>query len=378
MRITPLVCCALVLLLSAAAHAQSDPRALDDDELAADGWDFRERPSTPGSVGAGVLAITAGSVVHGAGHMALGDRPSWLRLLIGEAIGVVAFGAGTAVDATTDGDGGEVVGAALQTAGASMFIATWLADVVGAFKGTGTKLANNTREVSGLSLELFYSALVADGVEASNLATVSLPLVTRRLVVTPTVEADAALDYRHVTADVAWRQHFTWRPLTWVELAAVGVEEYIDSAGVGRNEVGARLGFSLDVGDVIPHVRGLVWRNHVGVSASWLYFDSDARRRFVGDQGLLRVPWGFRLDMNLNRSVNLGLGYEGPDDRLVGAASPRFGRAIGRVAVVPRNRIGVELRLEQGAFTRLWAGLRWQLVAGRAAAQRPGGTTEIR
>lgn len=365
MRLAPLATLALVACLAAPAAAQVDPRTLADDDLAGQGWEFRERPSTPGSVGAGVLALTAGSVVHGAGHMALADRRSWLHLLVGEVIGVVAFGTGTAVDAATDGDGGEIAGAALQTAGASLFIATWIADVVGAFKGTGTKLATNTRELPGLNLEVFYSALVADGIDASNLATVSLPLVTRRLVVTPTVEADATLDYRHLSADVAWRQHFTWRPLTWFEVAAIGVEEYVDSAGFGRNEVGGRVGFSLDVGDVLPHVRGLVWRNHVGVASSWLYFDSDGRRRFVRDQQQLRVPWGFRLDMNVNRSVNMGVGYEGPDDRLVGSASSRFGRAIGRVAVVPRNRIGVELRLEQGAFTRLWAGLRWQLIAAR-------------
>ncbi len=365
MRVASLATFTVLACLAAPAAAQVDPRTLADDELAEQGWEFRERPSTPGSVGAGVLALTAVSVVHGAGHMALADRRSWVHLLVGEAIGIVAFGTGTAVDAATDGDGGEVAGAALQTAGASLFVATWIADVVGAIQGTGTKLATNTRELPGLNLEVFYSALVADGIEASNLATVSLPMVTRRLVVTPTVEADATLDYRHLTADVAWRQHFTWRPLTWVEVAAIGVEEYVDSAGFGRNEIGGRVGFSLDVGDVLPHVRGLVWRNHVGVASSWLYFDSDGERRFVRDQQQLRVPWGFRLDMNVNRSVNMGVGYEGPDDRLVGSASSRFGRAIGRVAVVPRNRIGVELRLEQGAFTRLWAGLRWQLIAAR-------------
>lgn len=342
----------------------SEVTGLDDAALRADGWQFREETFVPGSIAGGTLALTAGTLFHGVGHLFVGDDGTWIPLLLGEAASLALVAGGATLAANQPDTALEPLGEVLVVAGVSTFMATWAADVLGTFKGTGSELPKNTMIPRGLSAEVHYSVLIANGDTARNLATLSLPLRSRRLHVVPTGEVSTELAILRGALEVAWHEPLTRRETTTIGLALFAAEERFSTDGVGRSRGEARLVTRLDVGELFPHLGGLIWQNHVGLAADWWSFDAERNARFRAANRVVSVPAGFLMSMNVNPGVNLTGGYEHRRDEWVGAMGRHAGYLWGRVRVTPRGRVGLDLRLDLGAHIRAHAGLRWSLAGG--------------
>ena len=244
-----------------------------------------------------------------------------------------------------------------------------MADVIGAYKGGASDIPPSTAEMPGLGAELFVTALTDRGVGVTSVMAGALPLVAGPLVVRPAVEFGFDLDYRLLSAYVGYRIALGRRS-SRLELGALGLDEGFDGQGAGRTRLAGAVTLVTDLGDITPHLSGLSWSNRIEPAWEYTWFEFDDRRRFRRSMRTFHVPYEFELDFNVDQTVNLGLGYAHRRDLLVGAIGRRAGAAHLRLGVVPRRRVGIELRLEQGAFTRAWFGLRWQLV--RAGEARRG------
>lgn len=362
--------CALALCFwSASASAQvgerRDPTTMGDERLAEEGWTFSPERTNPGSPGAGVVALTGGALWHGVGHLMIDDKRSSLRLLAMEGVAVGAFTAGTLARRLGEAPAVRESGATLQTAAVSLFVASWMADVLGATKGGGDDLPQNSRRLDGLSAEVYVASLLGGANTVTNGVVVRLPWEARRGSLTPSFEVGADLSYTFIGVVGGVRIPVGRHADSWIELGGGGLEDRDREAGTGRTQLRVRALASLDLGEWFPHLRGLVWENDLSLTMDHVLLESDNLRRFRRDTRSWHAPYGFALHVNVDRGVNLGVGYRRDHDALVGNAGRRVGQFVGRLSVVPRNRLGIELEGQQGASTRVLLGLRYVFFGRR-------------
>jgi hypothetical protein len=331
-------------------------------ELRAQGWQVDAEDVQPGTFGARLVAFTGGVVVHGAGHLMLGDEVSAFRMLLGEALGAGAALGGRAI-ATNQSTGSPLrpVGEGLAVVGTSLFVTTWLADVVGSVRGTGAPLPRNTRRLDGLEIEAWYTTRVA-GSRITNIGVLSVPVHLRHATFGLEAQVDSTAEYRRLGGYAGGRLPMGHDGLTALELGAFAFDERLTSRGTGRTTVEPTLALALDLGAVWPHLTGMLWRNSAAVRVDGLRFAPDEGFSLFSGDRLIRFPVGTELSMNVNRGVNLGIGYEQRDDLLVGALDAG-GVVRGRLSIVPRERVGIDVVLEQGAWVRAWLGVRWFVEA---------------
>lgn len=357
----------VVAVLTGAASAEAQVEE-DDQTLQADGWEFTPERSRPGNAAAGVMALTLGTVWHGAGHALAGDRVSANRLLASQGISVAALTGGVAIRRAGDeSPTARSIGTAMMVGGGSVFVAGWLADVIGSFKGTGADLPSNTSEIRGTTLEAYFTPLVEQGLDINSFVVLRTPVVSNRWVLEPAVELSTDIAYRRVGASGGHRVRMGPFDRSYAEFGASGYDERQTEQGWGRTLLASHAELGLDLGAVFPHLVGLRWTNRIDLAVEHLFFEHDRNRRFRAENRRVRLPIEMALGFNADQGVHVGLAYRHRDDLLVGMAGRRVGSFEGRLGILPRNRIGVDLRLEQGAFTRAWFGLHW-LLSGRREA----------
>lgn len=350
---------------SAQVGARPDPTRLDDGALAEEGWSFSPERTSPGSPGAGLVALTGGSLWHGVGHLMVDDRRSSLRLLAMEGVAVAAFAGGTLARRLGDGPAIREAGATIQVAATSVFAASWIADVLGATKGGGSDLPENTRRLDGLAAEAYFASLLGGANTVTNAVVLRLPWEARRGALVPYAELGGDLAYTRLGVLGGVRFPLGAREDSWLQLGGGGEETRDREAGTGRTQLRAQAHLSLDLGEWFPHLRGLVWENDLSLAVDHLLLESDGLRRFRADTRTWNVPYGFALHVNVDRVVNLGIGYRRDHDALVGDLGRRVGQLVGRLSIVPRNRLGIELEGQQGASTRILLGLRYVFFGQR-------------
>jgi hypothetical protein len=341
---------------------QEDPTTWSDAELEAAGWRYSRQRANPGSPGAGIFALTLGLPVHGSGHFLVGDRRTGWRLLGMQGASLGVFATGAAMWHASEGAGARMTGSTLQALGASVFVASWLADVLGATKGSGADLPANTYRAGGLSAEFGFATLIGEGAPATTTFRIALPFDARRFVLRPDVELGTDFDAQRFGIYAGWRVPTSKRPSSFVEFGAGGFDEWFGDAQVGRTQVRGTVRWSYDFGDGFRHLANLVWVNDVSVATDYAMLRPNDR--FRRSQRSIHVPFGFVVHTNLDQGVNLALGYRHDRDRWVGTLGRRAGSVTARLGIVPRNRLGIELEGEQGAYTRAVIGLRY-VIAGR-------------
>lgn len=348
-------------MVVAEAPARAQVGDASDETLRAEGWEFDEARATPGNVPAGLLAVVVGPAWHGIGHGLAGDRGTANRLFAGQGIALLAAGAGLAVRNVGDESAvARSAGSALLVGGGSLFAATWFADVVGAFKGTADALPRETSELGGLTAEAYFTVLVEQGVGLDSIFVLRVPVVAPRWVLRPDVQIGAGSAYRRVGASAFWRVPLGRHRSSW-DLGAVGFDENVAEYDYGRTSLAGATQVRLDLGDVFEHLGGLMWTNRVELAVDHHWYGEDARRFDPADRRI-HLPVEMGLGFNANQGVHVGMGYRHRRDELVGMAGRRAGMLWGRLGILPRNRVGVDLQIEQGAFTRAWLGLQWTLV----------------
>lgn len=353
-----------LLLVAPEAFAQvgtdaPDPRDLDDATLEEDGWEFSRQRANPGSPGAGAFALTLGSSVHGSGHFLARDQRTGWRLLAMQGVGLSLFVTGAIGWSVSDGAAAREVATTMQAMGASVSTAAWLADVLGATKGSGADLPRNTRRANGLSGEFGFAALVGEATPVASTLRFALPWETRAFVLAPEVELSTDLDARRVGGYAAGRIGLSKRRGSFLELGSGGFDEWFGADGYGRTSIRGTILLSLDFGDFFRHLAHFVWENDLSIAVDYARFATSGGAAFRRSQRSMHLPFGFLIHTNLDQGVNLAVGYRHDRDRWVGTLSSRAGTIQGRLGIVPRNRLGIELRAEQGAYTRVEVGVRY-------------------
>ncbi|TVQ95531.1 MAG: hypothetical protein EA398_17250 [Deltaproteobacteria bacterium] len=337
------------------------------EELRAAGWTFIDEDARPGTAVAGLTAGTAGLVVHGLGHWMIGDPDTALLLFLGQGVSIAVFATGIAMRRIAPRSTG-LAGAsdALAVGAGGLFAATWAGDVVGSFRGTGSPAAFPAFTPDGASLELAFSRLFAQGMHVRDHGVIAVPLRWSRLRIHPELHADTRFDYRRAQLAIGWR--IPLDRLSSLELRALGDDEWQRASSAGRTRLGGESVMRLDAGTVVSHLTGLVWELRVGVMADALALESvQGGRRMTADLLRITVPSETALELAVNPVVHLSAGYRHRDDLLVGTWGDQLGVFWGRLGIVPRNRIGAEVLLEQGAFFRAQLGLRWVFAEAAAA-----------
>lgn len=342
-----------------------------DEEPTADalrdaGWSFLDEDTRPGQALAGLLAGTVGAAAHGVGHLVIGDEQTALRLFILQGAAMAAFVTGVAVRSAAPGSA-FVVGAseAVAVTAGGVFMATWAGDMVGAFRGTATPAVFPPLVPDGVVAEAAFTRVFAQGLPVRDLAVVGIPMRFGRLGVVPEVEADPRLRYRRLSLGVGWERLFP-DGLSSVEGRLIGVDEWTRPAAAGRAQGGVEGVLRLDGGVVAPHLSGLVWEHRLAVMADGLALGSAWDGwRFRQDTVRWHAPVETAVELAVNPVVHLTAGYRHRDDLLVGTLGDRAGVLWGRLGLVPRNRVGAEVMVEQGSFLRIWLRLRWVVREAR-------------
>lgn len=339
---------------------REEPWLLSDEQLRDAGWEFRDQSFRRGSPLAGLAALTIGIPFHGVGHLLVGDNDSMFRLLISEVLALGVAGVGTIMrDAAPHRNGVWASGSALQVAGLSAFAAGWLTDVVGSFKGTTVPLPRNSANLKGMAVDLHYTVLFSNEVEVTSVGVVGFQWLGERFSLRPVFafgpgegyyRGDLLGEYRHPF----WRSSQSYFSV-WGEIG----EEIFGQSDWGREVALFGLGVSVDMGDLLEHTRGLVWKLRAGTGVQSFHYSSQQHRRFLPGNVRLLVPVETSIAMNLNRGLNVELGYRHRPDELAGTVARFGGTLYQQFTVLPINRLGIAMRLEQGAYLRLWVGVRY-------------------
>lgn len=339
---------------------EEEPWMLDDSQLRASGWEFRDQSFRRGSPLAGFTALTAGIPFHGVGHLMVGDNDAMFRLLISEVVALGVTGVGTLMrNAATRRNGVWATGAALQVSGLSVFAAGWLADVVGSFKGTTVPLPTNSIDFQGIAADVHYTILFSDEVDVTSVGVVGFQFGSERVFIRPQFSFGPADNYYRGSLFAEYRHPLKLGENTYVTVWGEVGEEFVASNGWGREILLGGLGLSVDLGDILDHTRGLVWKLRVGAGVQSFHYASQGHRLFLRRNIRVMLPVETSMAMNLNRGLNVEIGYQHRPDELVGALS-RFGGALyQQFTVLPIDRLGISIRLEEGAYFRLWAGVRY-------------------
>lgn len=336
---------------------KSPPR-LTDEQLREQGWQFDAELGQAGTTAARLTALSAGTLVHGAGHFVMGEEATGWKLLLGEVASItVGLGGLALVEANPSTSWLHATGEAMAVAGTAGFGLTWLGDLLGTLRGTGAPLPENTSRSEGLSAELWYATTVIQG-EGTAVLAAAVPLRLRHFVASAEFHAAPTAAYQLLGLYAAGRLPIGQLGLTESELGVAVTDERLTEAGAGRLALEPRLSLEADFGSIAPHFANIVLRAHGGVEVSQLRFDPADRFGISDEADIWRMPVGGEVSANLARSVNVGLGYEQRDSRPLGRNS-YGGYFTGRVGIPLQRKVGLELKAERGAGVRLWLGLRW-------------------
>ncbi len=342
---------------------EDDPWTLQDDQLRASGWQFEDRQFRRGSAAAGLAAMTAGLPFHGVGHLIVGDNEAMFRLLVSEVLSLGVMGVGTLMrTGATRHNGLWAGGAMLQVAGASAFGAGWITDIVGSFKGTTVPLPANSSWMEGMAVDMHYTLLFSGEIDVSSVGVVGFQWRTKRFFIRPEFSFDFDGGYyrANLQGDYAIPLGFGQNTyaLLWSELS----EEIVSRSHWGREVLLGGVGLRLDVGDLFEHIRGLVWELRLGAGVEAFHHQAQNHRLFLRRNIRVMLPVQTSITMNLNRGVNVEVGYRHRPDDLVGTLTRYGGTLSQQLTVLPVRQLEIAIRLEEGAYFRLWVGLRYYLT----------------
>lgn len=346
----------------AADPDQATPWLLSEEELEAAGWQYGEAERQSGSVIGGILATTVGAVVHGVGHLYAGDTRTGTTLLISESVGLGLFAGGLLTQALSDSDGGlSNVYRPLLALGGSLFLTTWLLDVLGTFKGTDISLPERATALDRLGLAAGYSHLFqASGPLRSSL-TLEANIDFGWLFAQPRGRVGLDQDLLSLGGAVGLRFGFGRRPYSFFDLRLEGDEVILDDQGYAYESLVISLGVSLDLGDLFAHLDGLVYQNRLGFGTQ-LYrfrFDRSAPLNANNTVGLLLVQ--ANLNARILDNLVLDLGYIQRPDSLVANLSHTVGSFFATMTYELPARLEWFLAGQAGSGFQVISGLAFTL-----------------
>lgn len=235
---------------------------------------FYPRPidESPGSLLGGALALGPGFLVHGLGHLYIGETRTAWQLFLTEVVGVGLAVTGLLLDAPSQKSGG--VGGLRQGllhTGTVLFLSSWLADVLGAFKGAAA-LDQDTSRTEGSRLGLAYRYTDDPVAPFRHHIVLRLDLDTGWFFARPKIDLEASLALRQMQLELGTR---VFRGRNAQNRVIVGARlRRLENSSFGYTAMGV-MGYvdaKSDLGQVLPNLRNFYLFGRIGYGYDGLSF----------------------------------------------------------------------------------------------------------
>lgn len=303
----------------AEALTSSEVEDKSDEALKAENWETRDVKANSGTVKCGLWAILVSTVWRGYGHYCIDDDSSHYKLLImeGASLGMIAssflLGALSKDDKATSG-----LWKSLFHYGVTLFVASYLIDIIGTFKGDTFNFAENHIDPFGHSVDMQLRWI------PSNDFNLGLQLGYHyrhpRFWVNPYGYVDIiSLSQYSLGVDWGVALWYAERKHTYVAIAMDSkYEDHFDD-DYRLLKLLPYIEFSLDLGTWFDHLAEFRFINRLGIGVSLYDFKFGKSSPFRDHDTLLVLESG--LNLNVIKDFNVAVIYRYRSDYVVGQLS---------------------------------------------------------
>lgn len=304
---------------NAMALSPDEVEGKSDEVLASENWETREVKASSGTVKCGLLAILISTVWRGYGHYCIDDASSHYKLLgmEGTALGLMAtsFLVG---GLSKDDNALSGIWKSLFHYGMTLFVASYLFDVIGTFKGDTFNFSDNHLDPYGHSVAMQLRWI------PSNDFNLGLQLAYSyrhpRFWISPYGYVDVtSLSNYDFGVDWGVALWYAERKHTYVAIAMdTKYEDYPDDDYKILKFL-PYIEFSLDLGTWFDHLAELRFVNRLGIGASLYDFGFADTARFSDHDTLLVLE--SEISLNVIDDFNIAFTYRYRSDYVVGQLS---------------------------------------------------------
>ncbi len=348
---------------------------LDDtasrEELRAAGFRFGDYSGSRRRSTAFLMALFPGLLLHGAGHLYLGERETAFALAMMELGGLTMMGVGAVLPLAFSGRLAES-GASRPVfyTGMGLIISSYVIDVVGVTRGPKPVLYASPLMREGLSLELGYEFLQTRFYPLRNVINGRLNVDTGGGFFRGNTLQDVSLLTSGYAAELGWRPVRITDTEHQVFLMGTGeLLQFRDVGRFSRLEVGGQVGGVLDLGVLTPQLRRAYLGMRTGYNFQWYAFPenvapevdvrSDSPPPLDWEStGIGGVPMAIFGGMSFTENLHIQLAYTRRDGGFLNDINRLF--AVPSVHVDYRSGRNFDLTFdaEYGSGFSLAAGLR--------------------
>lgn len=339
-----------------------------DEELAAEGWEVRGAETTPGSVGCGLAAIVVSLVWRGWGHRCAHDEESHVELLIMEGVALGLLGTAVTVAVlSNDADTLNPVWTGLFYSGIVLFASSYLFDLLGTFKGSARSLYPNLRGTDGITPRAIMRLAFDDPFGLNVIGGFELPMQYAFFWARPEALFELqSFAFWRVGSDLGFRVWQGEAGATYLGLGSQTRFESFREAGFDVLTTVPYVEFSLDMGDVMPHLGELFFINRVGYGFEFYAWEGLETESLFKDTSSIFILES-ELSMNILENFNFTLSYRSRPDLLVGGLAradrlfdeiptPGIGILGFDLSFLQENGLDINVEFNLGTLAEIWLG----------------------
>lgn len=350
-------------------------RSLDDlknrEQLKEAGFRFGENDDSRRRSTAILMALFPGMLLHGAGHLYLGDQEETVLVLsLMELGGIGLMGAGAAIPWLSEGRlGGGAVSRPLFYTGMGLILSSYVIDVVGVTRGDTPLIYASPLMRLGVSAELGYRFMDTDYYPLRNVIAGRLATDFGAGFLSGETMQDVSLLTSRYSGEFGWRLFRMRDTEHQVAISARG--DWLQLRDVGRFRRAEALlmaGGVLDMGVVSPHLRRLYVGLRAGYGYQWYGFPlprtpeadiaSDDPSELAWSQRVGVLPVELFGGMSFSDKFHVQLSYTRHDGEFLNDVNRLFGVPAVRMDYRSGRNFDLTFRGEYGAGFALQAGLR--------------------
>ncbi|MFA5625350.1 MAG: hypothetical protein WC966_09915 [Bradymonadales bacterium] len=309
----------LALPRTAYALNESEVEGKSDEDLEQDAWETRRKNAIPGSVKCGLWSILISTVWRGWGHHCAEDESSHYRLLIMEGVSLAMIATSLAMGSLSRDDKHlSPLWKTLFHFGTTLFISSYLFDVIGTFKGYSMAMPTNHIDPYGHGVQVGVRWAPSDSLNLG--LEFEYAFRNKRFWVKPYAFLDViALNHWNAGLDsgvVLWHAEESY---TYIAIAADTKYDQALKSDYDTITFLPYVEFSLDLGTWFAHLSQIRFVNRLGFGVNFYQFKEKSSRPF-SDHATLLVLESF-ISMNIFTDFNLAVGYRQRPDFSIGPLS---------------------------------------------------------
>ena len=335
---------------------------MSDDDLEKKEWDWKSNTESETSVGAALLAVGPGTVVHGLGHFYMDDKYVGWSLVLTEFIGAVLLTGGwLAMYLSENNNTLYSIGMPLSLVGGSIFIGSWVMDLVGSINGQVSRMSPISRRLKGIGPEIYYSLLNDPSLDITQMGALAVNLDFETIYFHPKAVLDFGGDYVDVSMDFGARYMFTRGTHDFIALEGYVGRRDFSNYNFRVDTLTLSLMLSLDIGNIFNHLSGLLF--HIKIGYGWQLFSWSAHdpKFFSYEDPVSLLPFESGISFNFAQDLNFLIAYLVRPDKLIGSMDSQLGIISLQFMYTKDQTFDAILRLDLGSGADIWFGIRFWL-----------------